>query len=277
VLQPIMARGSSRHTSFPVWLALFVLVELALHIAWLLGKTELAGRLLHASLMIFLIFFSLALARINVVVINLALDPSGESTPYRPHPGRQNLTASLVAIYALTALALPDSQVPAYFALAAAAAFFDRLAEWFIGRAVARTEVLALAGSNAFAGGGFLLIGLADLGAPLAVATGLHVLAVGALGMAVLSVLIIAGLRHTGRALLLPWQAHVAVGLMLLAGLVRVVPELPVGLALPVSHYLVSALAWSAAFGFWLWGFLPLLRHPLGTDEAGGCATVSRS
>src|SRR5690606_15215227 len=51
VLQPIMARGSSRHTSFPVWLALFVLVELALHIAWLLGKTELAARLLQASLM----------------------------------------------------------------------------------------------------------------------------------------------------------------------------------------------------------------------------------
>src|SRR5690606_10440647 len=129
---------------------------------------------------------------------------------YRPHPGRQNLTASLVAVYALAALAMPDSLVPAYLALAAAAAFFDRLAEWFIGRAVLRTEVLALAGANAFAGGGFLLVGLANLGAPVAVASGLHMLAVGALGLAVLGVLIIAGLRHTGRPLLLPWQAKAA-------------------------------------------------------------------
>ena len=38
--------------------------------------------------------------------------------------------------------------MPAWLALAAAAAFLDRLAEWFIGRAVLRAEVLALAGSG---------------------------------------------------------------------------------------------------------------------------------
>ena len=49
----------------------------------------------------------IAIARINVVIINLALDPSGETTPYRPHPGRQNLTAALVAVYAIAALVAP--------------------------------------------------------------------------------------------------------------------------------------------------------------------------
>jgi uncharacterized protein involved in response to NO len=263
VSKALIERGSTRHTSFAVWVGLLWFTELAIRLAWLNGMTDLASRLLHAALMIFLIFFSLAIARINVVIINLALDPSGETTPYRPHPGRQNLTAALVAIYAIAALVAPASTVPAYLALAAAAAFFDRLAEWFIGKAVFRTQVLALAGANAFAGVGFLLIGLAKLGAPVATASGLHLLSVASLGLAVMSVFIIAGLRHTGRSLDLPWHAHAAVIVMTCAGLVRVLPEIQVGAFMLGGHYVLSAILWSLAFAIWLVGFLPLLRNPL--------------
>jgi uncharacterized protein involved in response to NO len=269
VLSALIARGSTRHSSFAVWVGLFWLLELGIRLAWLAGMTDLAGRLLHAALMVFLVFFSLAVARINVVVINLALDPSGETTPYRPHPGRQNLAAGLVAIYAVAALAAPTSTVPAYLALAAAAAFFDRLAEWFIGTAVLRTHVLALAGANLFAGCGFLVIGLAGLGTPFSVTTGLHVLSVASLGLAVLGVFVIAGLRHTGRPLDLPWQAHAAVIAMLCAGLLRVLPEIGIGTSLLGEHYALSALFWSMAFLIWLVGFLPLFRHPL--RETGRC------
>lgn len=270
VLKALMERGSTRHTSFAIWVALFWLMELGIRVGWLTGHTDISGRLLHASLMIFLVFFSLAVARINVTVINLALDPSGDTTPYRPHPGRQNLTAGLVALYAAAALLAPGSTVPAYLALAAAAAFFDRLAEWFIGAAVFRTHVLALAGANLFAGLGFTVIGLAGLGAPLSPTTGLHILSVGSLGLAVLSVFIIAGLRHTGRPLILPWQAHGALVLMAGAGLVRVLPELGLAQIAFASHYSVSAMLWSSAFALWLFGFLPLLRHPL--RETDDCA-----
>lgn len=263
VLQALIARGSTRHTSFAVWVALFWLMELGIRAGWLTGRTDISGRLLQASLMIFLVFFSLAVARINVTVINLALDPSGETTPYRPHPGRQNLTAGLVALYAVAALLAPDSTVPAYLALAAAAAFFDRLAEWFIGTAAFRTHVLALAGANLFAGAGFAVIGLAGLGAPLSPTTGLHILSVGSLGLAVLAVFIIAGLRHTGRLLDLPWQAHGALVLMAGAGIARVLPELGFAEVMAASHYSISAALWSAAFALWLLGFLPLLKHPL--------------
>ncbi len=270
VLRALIERGSTRHGSFAVWVALFWIMELAIRLCWLTGLMDLSGRLLQASLMIFLVFFSLAVARINVVVINLALDPSGESTPYRPHPGRQNLTAGLVALYAAAALAMPESTVPAYLALAAAAAFFDRLAEWFIGPAALRTHVLALAGSNLFAGLGFMAIGLAGLGAPLSATIGLHILSVASLGLAVLSVFIIAGLRHTGRSLVLPWHAHAALILMAGAGLARIVPEIGVGLLPPGGHYTLSAALWSSAFALWLIGFLPLLRHPV--PEAGHCS-----
>jgi uncharacterized protein involved in response to NO len=271
VLSALLERGSTRHSSFAVWAGLFFFMELVVRLAWLAGMTDLAARLLHAALMIFIVFFSLAIARINIVVINLALDPIGETTPYRPHPGRQNLTAGLVALYAAAALLAPASSVPAYLALAAAAAFFDRLAEWFIGRAVLRMHVLALAVANGFAGFGFLLIGIAGLGAPVSANTGLHVLSVASLGLAVMSVFIIAGLRHSGRSLDLPWQAHAAIAVMMLAGLVRVLPEIGIGEFLLGPHYVVSALLWSAAFAIWLAGFLPLLRHPVIEKEKGAC------
>lgn len=273
VLSPMLTKRSTRHASFAVWALLFLCCEIAIRIAWLAGDFTLSARLLHAGLAIFLVFFALSVARINVVVINLALDPSGETTPYRPHPGRQNLAAGLVALYVAALLALPASLASAYLALAAAAAFFDRLAEWFIGQAVLRAEVLALGAANAMAGIGFAVIGLSGLGFPVLESTGLHLLSMGSLGMAVVSVFVIAGLRHTGRPLLLPLQAHVALGLMLAAALMRTLPELGIFESLLGVHYALAAILWAAAFAAWLHGFLPFMRAPgLGEDaEDAGC------
>jgi uncharacterized protein involved in response to NO len=141
---------------------------------------------------------------------------------------------------------------------------------------VFRSHVLALGGANLFAGAGFMIIGLAELGAPFSVTTGLHILSVASLGLAVLGVFIIAGLRHTGRSLDLPWQAHAALILMTCAGLVRALSETGLAGFLMGQHYALSSLLWSAAFLVWLIGFLPLFRHPLNlnhsnSDEAGGC------
>ncbi len=270
VLAPLIERRSLRHASFAAWVALLLAVQVGVHVAWLTGATGLADRLLPTGLMIFLVLFSLSLSRINVVVMNLALDPSGETTPYRPHPGRRNLAGALVSAYAVAALLLPDSAVPAWLALAAGAAFLDRLAEWFIGAGVLRTHVLALGGANAFAGVGLLVVGAAGLGAPLMAQTGWHLVGAAGLGLSVMGVFIIAGLRHTGRTLDLPWQAHAAVALMAAAGAVRVLPELGVPVVPWGLHYLIAALLWSAAFGVWLAGFLPLLQHPLRGED--GCA-----
>lgn len=270
VLRALIERRSTRHGSFAVWVALFALMEAGIRAAWLTGHIELSGRLLHAALAVFLVFLSLAIARVNVVVVNHALDPSGETTPYRPHPGRQNLSAGLVGLQLTAALLWPDSAVPAWLALAAAAAFFDRLAEWLIGRAVFRFEVLALAGANASAGLGFLAIGLAGLGAPVAAGTGLHLLSVGSLGLAVMAVFVIAGLRHSGRDLVLPPIAKVALALMACAGLARVLPELGIGTAWIGLHYTLAATLWSASFAIWLVGFWPILTHSLkGKDGCG--------
>ena len=271
VLRALVARRSTRHVSFAVWAGLLVVAEAGIRLSWMRQDYEMSARLLEAALMVFMVFFALAVARINIAVLNLALDPSGETTPYRPHPGRQNLAAGLVAVYAVAALLFPYSGVPAYLALAAAVAFFDRQAEWFIGRAVLRTEVLMLGTANLFAGIGFALKGLAGLGFGVSNIAAIHTLSTASLGLAVMAVFTIAGLRHTGRALDLPPAAHLAALLMLMAGLMRVLPELGIGASLLGLHHLLAALLWSAAFAAWLAGFLPLLLHPLTGDGKDSC------
>lgn len=261
VAMPVLARR--RGGSFLAWLCLLAAAQAAVKAAWWLGEDALAARLLPAALIAFVVLLSLALTRIGVVVINLALDPSGETTPYRPHPGRRNLSGFLAAAHGAAALLLPDSLVGAWLALAAGAAFLDRLAEWFIGRAVWRSEVLALGAANGFAGLGFLALGLGALGAPIVPGTGLHLLSVAGLGMAVMAVFVIAGLRHSGRDLVLPRAAHLAFALMALAGVARVVPEILPALDPPGGHHMVAALLWSGAFGVWFKGFLPLLMKPV--------------
>lgn len=267
---PMIRRRSARHSSFVLWLVLLGAVEFAIRWAWIAGETDRSARLLETALLIFIVLFALALARINVVVLNLALDPSGETTPYRPHPGRQNLSAAMTALYAVAALLAPDSQAPAFLALAAGCAFMDRLAEWFIGRGLLDGHALALEIANLFAGLGLLFIGAAELGAPLAPVTGLHILSVGALGTAVIMVFIIAGLRHTGRPLAMTWQARAAIASILCACLVRVLPEVGVLSGIAGLHHALSALLWAGAFGVWLSGFLPFFLTP-GLQEEAGC------
>lgn len=267
----MLARRTVKHLAFLIWLLLFTAAEAAVRYAWWSGDTDLASRCLEAALCIFIVLFSLSAARINVVVLNLALDPTGETTPYRPHPGRQHMAGAMVTLYMAAKLFFPQSDVCAWLALAAGAAFFDRLAEWFIGRAAFKAEVLLLGFGNAFAGAGFLALGATRLGFSVTPAAGLHLLSVGALGCAVMAVFIIAGLRHTGRSLAhLPWQAHAAAGLMVMAGLIRVLPEFDVAAILSPYHHGLSAIVWALSFGVWLQGFLPFMRAP-GTDEAGAC------
>lgn len=263
IIRPMIARRTPHHISFALWLVAFMFAEAGIRVAWHLGEYELSARFLEAALSIFVVFFSLSAARISVVVINLALDPTGASSPYRPHPGRRHTASAMAAAYIASALVLPHSLVPGWIALAAGAAFFDRLAEWFIGRAVLKPEVLTLALANLFAGLGFLALGATRLGADVPARAGLHLLGVGTLGLAVIAVFIVAGLRHTGRDLVaLPWQAHVSIGLVAASAVVRILPEFGILPDFHGPHHAISALLWSAAFAIWLQGFVPFLVRP---------------
>ncbi len=256
-------RKSWANASFAFWLLPLAASGTAVRYAWHMGEFSLSERLLEVSLCLLVVFFSLSASRIIVPVINRALDPSGDTVPYRPHPGRRHVAASLTAIYSVSIILWPNSEMPGWLALAAGAAFMDRMAEWFVGRKAFKTEVLALGLANAFAGVGFLVLGLARTSGLTAPSTGLHMIGAGGLGMATIAVFVIAGTLHTGRSLTrLPWHAHTAVYLMASAVIVRTAPEL-LALSWAYSGYHgAAALLWSGAFCIWLYGFLPYLVTP---------------
>lgn len=260
----VIKKRNWRSLSFLLWLSILFILELLLNWSWWYEENELASRLLWSIITVFVILFSLSITRINTVIVNLSLDPTGETSPYRPHPGRRNLAAFLATIYALSMLFFPWSQMQYYFAFAAAAGFMDRTAEWFIGKAVLKTEVLCLALANICAGIGFLFIGLSGFFENISIYAGLHILTIGSLALAVIGVFTIAGLRHSGRDLIkIPWQSKLAIVFIILSTLIRALPEISDQFSVYGYHYIISSVLWSFAFFLWLLGYMPILKYPV--------------
>jgi uncharacterized protein involved in response to NO len=256
-------KRSTRLSAFVFWITALLLTEIVTRYAFLDIAThaDLAQRAARLSGFVFLGILGIALARVTVPVTNLVLDPSEETSPFRPHPGRLNLAPGLVGLLVLAeALGLSDATT-GYLFVAAGAAFMDRIAEAFIGKKIIRAEILALVGSSAFAGLGLILIGVAQLGAPISDYAGLHLAFMGGLGLGVLSIFAIAGLRHTGRALGLVRQTRFAMLLLVAATLLRVVPEVWPTELLPSPPYYAVSLVWAAAFLLWLKVYWPFFRE----------------
>lgn len=256
--------------TFAAWLGGLIVAATLARLAMIAGDNLAALHWGRLSGLVYLGLLGLVLARVSVPVSNLVLDPSGRSSPFRPHPGRLNLAPGLVAL-ALAGEALGLSPaVGGYLWIAAGAAFMDRVAEGFIGRTAARTEMLALMGAATFAGVGLLSLGAARLGAPWADAGPLHLALMGGLGVGVLAVLSIAGRFHTGQPLGLPPRTRLAFALLAIAVLLRALPAMGLTPWPPGPVHLLAALAWSAAFVLWLTDYWPLLSDP-DTLERRGC------
>ena len=255
-------RRSDRLLAFLGWVVALGFAAGAAKVAMLRADPEPAAQALRVSGFVYLGLLGLVLARITVRVTNLVLDPTEATSPFRPHPGRLNLAPGLVALaVAGEALSLSPA-VLGFLWIAAGAAFLDRVAEAFIGPEALRAEVLALAGSAALAGAGLLAFGAARLGAPWAEAAPLHLALMGGLGLGALAVLCIAGRLHCGLPLGLPWRSRVGLGLVVLAALLRALPEMGLLPQPPGPAHGIAALAWAAGFAFWLADAWPSLRDP---------------
>lgn len=265
-----LRRRTDRLIAFMLWVALLIAAEAMTRWGMLRGKPDLAAAAAHGAGFVFLGLLGIALARITVPVTNQVLDPSEETSPFRPHPGRLNLSAGLVFV-ALAGEALGLSEaVRGYLWIAAGAGFLDRVAENFVGRAFFRLEILGLALAAGFTGAGLLLIGASLLDAPFGQTAGLHMALMGGLGIGVLQVLSVAGLIHSGRSLPFPRGLRLAFGTMALAVLLRAGPDLgllghPFG-----APYLAASLLWSAGLLTWLWLYRTCLGDA-GQLRARGC------
>lgn len=245
-----------------LWLSALAVAGAVVHAAFVLGDVDLAQAGLRGAGLVLLGLLGLVLARITVPVTNLVLDPTERSSPYRPHPGRLNLAPGLVAVALVGEIAGVSPAVGGYLTIAAGAAFLDRVAEAFIGRAFFRAEILALAGSSLLAGAGLLLVGASRLGAPFPETPALHLALMGGLGLGVLAVFAIAGLFHTGRTFPLPATARLAFPLLAGAVALRVLPDLGVLPLPPGPPHALAALLWAAAFLLWLKVYWPFLSSP---------------
>lgn len=248
-----------------LWLTVLLAAEIVTRIGFVNDDMTRAAQGVAAVSLAFLGFLSFALARITVAVTNRVLDPSEATSPYRPHPGRQNLAAGLVLLAIAGDVVGLSVEARGYLVLAAGAAFLDRAGEAFIGRQFFRAEILCLFLAAALAGAGLMIVGAARLGAPVMETTGWHVALLGGLGMSILAVLSIAGLFHTGRDFPFPWTAKTAMALLMAAALLRVLPDF--GVSPPGGVHTLSTLAWSAAFLVWLYGYWPILSDARSIDS----------
>jgi uncharacterized protein involved in response to NO len=242
--------GAARLGGFVFWLAVLFVCEAGLRWAMFEQLIELAQTILRAALLAFAALLSLALARIAPPITNRILDPAQKTTPFRPHPGRRNLASALIVLCIGAEFAGASAAILGYLAIAAGAAFLDRVAESFVGRAFFRLEMLALSGAAALAGTGLMLMGAGRLGLSGADIAGMHILAMGGLGIGVLGVFSIAGKLHTGQDLPVSGWIGAALALALVATALRIAPAF--GLAPPGPLHGLASLAWAGAFLIWL-------------------------
>lgn len=252
---------SSSLLGFLSWLGVLLACQGVLRWAIAVENVALAQTTLRVALLAFAALLALSLARIGPAITNRVLDPTRRTTPFRPHPGRRNLAAILVAFCVVGQMIGVSVEVQGFLHIACGAAFMDRVAESFIGRRFFSLELLALPGAALLGGCGFILMGAGLLGAPGAEMAGVHVLAMGGLGLAVLGVFSIAGKLHTDQPLrFASWHGWVFV-LAIAAMMLRIMPSF--GIWPPGPAHGLASLMWACAFLLWLRLYWPAFSSRL--------------
>ena len=248
-------------------------------------RGEYPMRWVLAGLGVMMTLVVVAMSRISMRVMNDALDAERarrlpahtlrhdeeaelELPSYRARPPRRNLAIAAIAGYTVAEFLLPGSPITGWLGLGAAAAVFNLLNDWHVGRALFTRWAFLLYAVYWLLALGYLLLGLSHLGAPLAPSAGTHLLAIGAMGLSILAVLCIAGRTHAGYPLdERPWVG-VAAASIAIAAVLRAASGLP---DVPVpALQLLAALAWILAFALAAWR-LGVLFVVARVDGGAGC------
>ncbi|MNJ48893.1 NnrS protein [compost metagenome] len=206
-------------------------------------------RWLHAGIGAMLALVLIAMSRISMRIVNDALEarqaqrPQDEALVYRALPPRRNLAIFCIA---LAEFYLPQAKVGGWLALACAAALFNVLNDWHIGRALFNRWALTLYLVYWLMALGYAALGAALLWHVLPPSAGRHLLTIGGMGLSIFAVINIAGRTHSGEELdPRPW-VPLSAALLVLGALLRLAASLP---GLPYQELLVaSGLAWLVAF-----------------------------
>lgn len=254
----LLRAGNRRNLPLAGLLGLLTLANLVFHLS-MLGLLDLPPvRSLYAALALVVLVECVMAGRVipaftmsAIAGLRLAVDP------------RMEKATAVVSVLALLGWVFaPTAALGAPLLALAAAMQLARLVGWKPWRTRGRPILWILHLAYAWIPVGFLLLSMSQLGW-IAASVGIHALAVGATGGLIIGMITRTARGHTGRPLLASPIEVAAYGLVMLAGVLRVVlPVLaPQWLAPSV---IAAAFAWSLAFALYLAVFTPwLLRARL--------------
>ena len=273
---PRVLRDPARlHTGFLWALIALIVVTAGFYVDAWRGASPM--RWLHAAIGALMALIVLAMSRISMRIVNEGLDllrtaghDPGEE--YRVRPPRRNLAVFAIGLHAAVEWLAPGQPVTGWVALAAAAAVLNVLGDWHRGRVLLDRWVAMLYAVYALMALGYATMGSALLFDYGTVSGGRHLLAAGALSLAIYVAMSIAGRVHAGRKLdARPWLPAGAV-LLAAAALTRAAAS--EGGAASQALLLAAAAMWLAAFAMWAIRFQGVLAGRR-LDGASGCAGLS--
>ena len=192
-----------------------------------------------------------------------------EREAYLARPPRRHLAVICITLFTVMQWFAPDDRVTGWLALASSAAMLNLLNDWHVGRPLFHRWPLMLYGVYLFMAAGYGLTGLMLLQGDGSASPGIHLLTVGALGLAVYAVICIAGYTHSGLEKNgRPWEIVGAV--LLTTG--AVLRALAYWFDPPVLLQ-AAGLMWCAAYALQAWQMLPVFLRAR-ADGAEGCAGV---
>lgn len=222
---------------------------------------------MYAANGVLMILIVATISRISMRVVNGGDDLEEGDAGYRARPPRRNLATFAIALCTLVELLRPADSVLGWLALAAAAAILNLLNDWHVGRPLLRRWPLMLYAVYVLMAIGYAGMGIGLLTGVCTPSAGRHVLMAGAMSLAILTVMCIAGRNHAGYRLDRRFWVVVAAIALGVAAVLRALAA--------VAGVGNGALLWSGAV--WMAGFVLYLLHswPMLTrarpDNAAGC------
>lgn len=267
---PLWRDPSRRHLAFFHTLSALTAVHAGFYLA--LFRQADAMPWLRLAVGLLMILIVVALSRISMRLVNDVLDAQGGlAAPYLARPPRRNLAIFSIALYSAGEFLLPGNTVTGWLALAAAAAIFNLLNDWHVGRALFQRWVLLPYLVYWAMALGYATIGLGRLSGSNLNSAGYHLLLAGALSLAIFIVMAIAGRMHSGYGLDHRRWLPLAGALLLGAGLSRAAAGWPAlsAAGTPLLH--IAAGLWLAGWGLYLGHSWKVLAGPR-PDNQQGCA-----
>ncbi|MCW3147651.1 NnrS family protein [Stutzerimonas stutzeri] len=252
-------------------LSALALVTLGFHFDAVSGHYPM--RWLHAGIGVMMVLIVVAMSRISMRILNDAIQARRDAghevdEDYRARPPRRNLAIFCISLFTLGEwLALPEP-LNGWLALAAAAAVFNLLNDWHIGRALLERWSLLLYSVYWLMALGYAALGVSLLADGSASSAGRHLLTLGAMGVSILGVLCIAGRTHSGHALDQRHWVPIAASLLVLAALLRAGAGLTGAPSQALT--LLAGVGWLAAFALALRYLAPVWLSPR-PDGGTGC------